>query len=263
MRQCKWIGLIAVGVMLASGSAQAAPVSRPVAATLSLAIQGLAPITFSSSSSISVDEATSQLLYPAGMIQLATTIVVPVTASTAIAQLKASSLSNVSGTFSPGGALSQASGETCPPAGGEACVVGGGIGGVMALTGTILVSVIPGVVVIPVNVNAAGVGQGGATTSPFTFDAAPWTTKTGQVNTGANIVNLTGTVSTTGSQFSTVTPTFVLALGNQLPLFVNLTVAFTDAGGLPSFLGMPEPTALLAVGSVLGALALLSRRRRD
>jgi hypothetical protein len=246
--------------MLFAGSAQAAPVSRPVDVTFSITIQGLDSITLTASGSISVDEATSQVLIPAAVVTLATPVAVPVTASTAVFSITAQTVSNQSGTVSPLGASGVEA--ACPPATtGVACVVQTGIGGVVGLTGTINVHVVQNVVVIPVNLNAALIGQGGSTNTPFTFDAAPWTTKTGQVNVGTSVVNQTGSVSDTGSQFTLVTPTFVNALNNVLPQLSEWTLAFTDGGGLPSFMGMPEPTAVLALGSVLGALALLGRKR--
>lgn len=260
----KWIGLIAVGVMLTAGSADAAPVSRPVDVAVTITIEGIESISLSSSGSISVDEATSQLIFPAAVVTLASPVVVPVTASTAVGSITAQTISNQLGTLSPSGAAGIPGEAPCPPATtGIACVVQTGIGGAMGFTGTIAVHVIPNVVVVPVNLNAALIGQGGGTNTPFTFDAAPWTTKTGLVKVGGTTPTVTqvGSVSTTGSRFTIVTPTFVSALGNLLPQLSSFQVTFTDAQGLPSFMGMPEPTALLAVGSVLGALALLSRRR--
>ncbi|MGH0033442.1 MAG: hypothetical protein ACQGVK_00290 [Myxococcota bacterium] len=262
MRKCKWIGLIAVGVMLFAGSANAAPVARPADVSVSITIQGLDSIAFSSSGSVSVDEATSQVILPAALATLPTPIAVPVTSSTAVFSITASTVSNQAGTISPSGAAGISGEPACPPAAtGVACAVQTGIGGVVGFTGSVAVHVVQDVVVIPVNLNAALIGQGGTATDPFTFDAAPWTTKTGQVNLGTTIAATSGTVSDTGSRFTLVTPTFVNALNNVLPLFSTFEVAFTDAQGLPSFMGMPEPTALLAVGSVIGALALMARRR--
>jgi hypothetical protein len=242
----KLSGILAAVAMLAATSASAGLV--PTTGSLSLSLQGLAPIVINTSGTVSVSGST--VVVPAGYVALGTTLVIPVTASTAIAQLKVSKLSNLTGVFSPGKALADAPGETCPAASGQACVTGGGIGGAMALTGTIFVSVIPGVVVIPVNVNGAKVGQGGSTTSPFTFDAAPWTTGVASVNTGVNAAVTSGT----GSPFTLVTPTFVLALGNLLPLFTALTLDNVA-------IGVPEPGTLLLLGAGVAGLVAFGRRR--
>ncbi len=258
----KLIGLIAAGVLVAAGTVNAAPVDRPTDLSLSIEVQGLDSLTITGSDSVSVDETASTLVIPDAAVSLDSKIVVPVTATTAVFSLTAQTISNQTGTISPSGAANVTGTieDPCPADPGQACVQQTGIGGIMALRGAIRVHVVKNVVVIPVDLDAAGIGQGGATNDPFTIDAAPWTTQTGSVNTGGSTIQTTGTVSVTGSQFTLVTPTFVSALGNVLPLFTRYQVVFTDGNGLPEF--MPEPAALLSIGATLGALALLGRRRR-
>ena len=124
-------------------------------------------------------------------------------------------------------------------------------------TGTIKVAVIPTVLVIPVNLNGAGLGVSGSTNAPFTFDAAPWTTGVGQVNTGVNVASLTGSNSNvSGGPITLVTPTFVLAIGNLLPIFAVLTL------GQGAHAPVPEPGSLLLIGTGIAGLALLGRRRK-
>ena len=248
MRRSIATGLAMLGLFI-GGAAQAAPV--PTGIILGVSIQGLAPITLAGVTTVSVTGST--LSIGAGAITLPAPLVVPVTGTTAINSLTAVKLSNLAGTFSAGGVTAQAPGELCGggPAAGTACNVGGGVGGTMGLTGTIAVHVIPNIVVIPVNLNAALLGQGGATNQPFTFDAAAWTTRTGLVNTGNNTVGLTGSVG----PLTLVTPTFVLALGNLLPIFGTLTL--TNSGG-----PLPEPGGLVLILAGIAGIALLRGRRR-
>ncbi len=74
-------------------------------------------------------------------------------------------------------------------------------------------------------------------------------------------VPTTGTINPTLSQLTLVTPTFVNALGNNLPVFASLTIRFSDAGGLPPFL-VPEPSTLLLFGAGTLGLWLAGRRRQ-
>ncbi len=235
-----------LGVVL-GGPAAAAPVTTH--ATLRIAIQGLAPITLFGSGTVSVTG--SQVVVPAGLVAQVGTLIIPVCGTTAVSSIVATGIGNLAGTFSPGGVTAQAPGELCGsgPAVGRACNVGGGIGGVMGLTGVVAVHVVPHVVVIPVDLNEVLLGQGGSATLPFSIDAAAWTTGQGRINTGVGVVGSQGA----RVPFSLVTPTFVSALGNVLPIF-----AFFQIG---DSLPIPEPGAAAALAIGITGLTLLVRRR--
>ncbi len=239
--------ILASSLILLGGSAQAAPVAGNIIVTVS--IQGLAPISFSGAGVVSVSGST--LSIAAGAVSLPAPIVVPVTATTAVTSITAMTVSNQAGTFSAGGVTAQAPSELCGagPAAGTACNTGGGIGGVMGLSGFINVHVIPNVVVIPVDLNAALLGQGGATASPFTIDAAVFSTGAGAVNTGTNVLTAAGS----GAPITLVSPTFVLALGNLLPIFTSLTIS-----GLQP---IPEPNGLLLILTALAGTLAATRHR--
>lgn len=254
--------------------AQAAPVARPVNLTLTVVPPGpglrvlptgayVRGFTATAPGSVSVDSAAQQLGIASLAVSLSSSTGVIVDGSTAIASVSAFNLRNLSGVFSPGGAARGEPPCTGPPTGG--CVPGGGFGGTMGLAGTVLLQIIRNVVVIPLEFPPHVVGRGGTSvTSPdsFFFDGAPWTTAAvGSIYTivGSALEPAVGSIDPTGSRLTLVSPTFVQALGNQLPVFSFLTIEFTDGGGLPGF--VPEPTPVLLVASGLWLLVALVRRR--
>jgi hypothetical protein len=120
------------------------------------------------------------------------------------------------------------------------------------LNGVLNVHIVENVVVLPIDLDVLHVGQGGSGSSPFTFNAAPWTTRRAWVNPGSYSGTATFISGTnTGTSLTLVTTTFVQACGNVLPVFSTL-----------EFTGIPEPgmLALLAVG-VAGLVATGATRR--
>lgn len=246
------IGLLLACGLLLSSAAHAAP--RTTGAVLGVSIQGLAPLSNTGPGG-TIDVTGTTVTVPAGIVALAGPLTVPVTGASAVQSLVITKLSNLSATFSLGGVTAQSPAEVCPgggPALDVACNAGAGIGGAMALTGTVFVHVVPHIVVVPVNLNAARVGQGGVGAGAFVTEAALWSTGVGLVNTGNNVV--AGNVAT--SPLTLVSPTFILALGNLLPVFASLiltNIAVPEAG----------PSLLLVVAAASGAiLAGRPRRRR-
>lgn len=245
--------LVAFTSLLLAGPASAAPVVTNL--VLGVSIQGFAPLTAAGAGSIDVIGST--ITVPAGLVSLGSAIVVPVTGSTAINSLSITKLSNLSATFSLGGVTAQAPGEVCPggiapagPLGGLACNVGGNLGGLMGLTGTLAVNVVPTIVVIPIHLSG-NLGLGGSTNSPFYFDSAGWTSGTGLVNTGVTTVSAHGT--STASGFQLVSPLFVSACGNVLPIFASFTAS--------SLAAVPEPAYWALVWFGLLGIVVLTRRR--
>ncbi len=243
-----FFGIVAAWSLLVSGVVQAAPVATNIIFTLT--IQGLSPISFSEVGTVSVSGSTVSIA--AGTVSLPAPVVVPVTSTTAINSIAAMTISNQAGTFSAGGVTVHAPGEVCGGgvAPGIACNTGGGVGGAMGLDGFVNVFT-PVIVPIPVDLNAAQLGQGGATASPFTIDAAVFSTGVGAVNSGTNIVTLAGA----SGPLTLVSPTFVSVLGNQFPIFTTIT--FTNVS-----LPVPEPGSLLAMATGFAGLLLLASRRK-
>lgn len=225
-----------------AGTATAAPIGMTGTLTIDF---GLAAITLSGSGT--VDSTGGSLSVPAGFFLQAGPVIVPVTAVTAVASLSAAGISNLSGTFASGGVTSQIPSEVCSsPGPSEACVSGGGIGGQLALAGTINIVIIPNVVVFPIGLGDSLIGVGGATNSPFSFDGAPWTTQ--QVFwSPAN----TATGSNSGGSLSLVAATFIIACGNTAPAVATIT--------LTSLVPEPENLLLIALG-VTGIVATMRGR---
>ncbi len=271
-------GLLLLAALAGVGPAAAAPVLRPADLTLTVVppFPALRVLPFGdyvrgfvarASGSVSVDPGAGQLGVAAGALSLPSATGVIVDNTTAIASVSMFNLRNLSGVFSLGGATARAPVGEAPctgvPTGG--CVPGGGFGGTMGLSGTLNIQVVPNVVVLPLVFQPELVGRGGTTVTPsgFFFDGAPWTTAAvGSLYTifGSALEPAVGSVDPAASRITLVTPTYIQALGNQLPVFAFLTIQFSDGGGLPEF--VPEPTAIVLLATGLWLLRAISGRRR-
>lgn len=248
----RWLGTwLAGGVLaLAAASAQAAPVHTGV--TLSVSIEGLAAVTVTGSGTVGVSGST--VAVPAGLVAQPGPIVVPVTAATSVQSISASGIANLAGTFSLGGITGQLPAEVCASAApGEACNAGAGVGGAMGLTGTIRVTVLDPIYAAPLALDSLGLGQGSAVTTPFLVDNAGWTTGRAFVRTDDTAASsVQATVTGAAAPLRLVTPTYLNALGNLLP--VTATLTFWDVSLVPE----PGAMGLLAAG----ATGLVAMRRR-
>ncbi len=266
----KLSGIACAAVLLTAGTANAAPI--PANLSLTVTIQNIGSVAIAGTGIVSV---TGGSLSVPAALSLATTINLPVTTTTAVVSvIGKKGIDQLAATFSPAGVPAA---ELCPagltP---RACVTGGGtLGGPMALSGTVSVN-LGGGVIIPINLGAALVGLGGTTTQPpvtgFFFENGVWTNGTAviqftTVTTGTTLVlgmtfSSMGTVAQTvtamgsgtalspGNTVTLVTPTFVLALGNKLPVFATFTVQL-----------IPEPGTLLLLGTGIVGLAAVGRRK--
>jgi len=290
MRKLFGIFTSAALLLATAGAADAALTTRTAKTTLLIGIQGVGTVPVSGTGTVTVDTTTGGALFlkkGAGIVNLASDLSVPITGTTAIKSIIAKAgLGNDAGTLSLGRVTSTQPAEVCSVNDielNEACVTGGSLGGSQGLIGTVSVNL--GALTIPLALGDSPVGRGGTAVIPntaggFFFDGAPMTLGSGLVQfqtttilqTDMNmqfttpIRNTTitqtltvasqGTVQTAGgqvSQLTLVTPTFVDALGNALPVFVRERFEFQ---------AIPEPGTLLLIGTGVAGLALLGRRRR-
>jgi hypothetical protein len=244
-RSASPIVAILVSLLLA-GPAAAAPIA--VNATLRIDVFGFGGFQVAGSGSIDVSGGVYTI--PAGLLSVAS-LTVPVTTTSAVNSLVVTGIGNLAGTFAPLGVTTQAPAEICPVAPlGQACVSGGGLGGIMALTGVINMHVVPHVLVIPVGLFDMRIGQGGSTGTPFTADGAPWTTGTARIGiTGGPVSTLGGVM---GGSLSLVSATRVFLVSQLLPTTARLTLTPL----------VPEPTGLTLVAIGVAGLVLLARSRR-
>lgn len=253
-------------VLLSSDArpAAASPIAQLRSLDLRLAIQGLVDIRVSSIGSVAVDPDTGAMTVPAGAVAADGPIVLPVTGTTVAHHVTVTGLANRTGVFSMGGVTNQAPQEICQPFDGWddanlACVEGGGFGGVMGLTGTLIVWVIPDSVYITVDLAQIGLGVGGSTNWPFTFDAAPWTTRTGVIFSfpaSGGYQELT----IAGGPGRLVSPTFVHTfIGVDFPIISGLGSVGLTVGAV----AVPEPGSAILLGlGGAGVFGLAASRRR-
>ncbi len=276
------IAILSFLAALTASASHAAPVLRPANLTLKIEIgRGvggpIGTVSVGGTGSVSVDPGAGLAIVPAAL-SLASTVSLPVTTTTAVVSIVGrAGIGQAAATFSVGRATGVSPGEICPagvtP---RACIAGGGINGGMALFGTISVN-FGGGFTVPIDLGAAMVGQGARVTIPpltgFVFENGVWTTGAAVVQfttitTGTTLVlgmtftsmtsgapatlSRTGTGSglLPGQQITLVTPTFLLAAGNKLPIFSSLTIQV-----------VPEPGTLALLASGVAGLALLARRR--
>jgi hypothetical protein len=264
--------------------ATAAPVSRPVDLRFRLGVYG--PFSFDwyhytpggfletasieidlqASATISVDSAAGTMRLDPGVIQLSSPVTWFQTATTAFSSARISQLTNLTGTFAVGGGAGLPGEPPCPLSGAGACVPQTGFGGVMPLSGTYFISVVPTLVVIPVALSPFG-RSGTTTVASFTYDPAPWTVGTARVTLPPNTTGSAFTVTTQGfvgaDAFRLVAPMYVSNLIGTVPYFGYLDVEFTDGLGVPGFVSqtVPEPGAALVLGVCLAAGLVVVRRR--
>jgi hypothetical protein len=242
-----WV-LVVIGSTTPARDAHAAPIARTVdfqwrvAFPIAWALLPTPVEIGSGTGNVSVDDAGQSIALAPFALSSSDPVAIPVTTTTSVASLTLPGVGNLAGSFANGGVTAMAPGELCPtasPMARMACVRGGSLGGPMALSGTLNIHVIPNIVVIPVNLDAAKIGQGGTATTPFTFDAAPWTLGTGVVfDDTAATHEIHGSVDFAGSSLRVVTPTYVLALGLVAPPVFDLQIRFVDGLGLPSWIGL-------------------------
>lgn len=249
---CKALATLALAL---AGSARAGPVTTDVQLVVQIADER--PIVFTGSGTVTVSGDTVHV--PAGLIS-ATSIPVPVSAVSAYySPLRLNNLSNQAGVFRPDGVATQAPSEICPGSGnaaaGFACNVGGGVGGVMALEGTLVVPVVPPFITIPHVLSDMHVGVGGAATNlPFAVDAAAWSTGPGRIGTAnASLTPAYGNPS----GLTLVTPIFLRnspfndGWGDLIPVTATLWLADVQL--------VPEPTSIVLVAVGVAGLLLVRR----
>lgn len=258
----KLCGILAVGAMLvAGGTATAAPVVTTATLSIDLgalggfALTGTGTVSIVGTGNIGNTASTitgSQIIVPNGLLNLTSTLAIPVTPgqSTLVSSvILKPGLGNGAGSFVS--VFTPTAAEQCPVAQGDACVVGGGKGGLMPIVGTVT-AVLAGGIKAPVPLGAFGIGVGGGGAAGLLAGfGAPWTTGQGQVVTTTTTAVSTGDPN---APLTFVTPVFVSALGAALPIFAKFSLSGIE-------MKVPEPGTILLLASGLAGLLVASRRR--
>jgi len=252
------LALLFAGALLCMGSpAQAAPVQTTATLTVDLgalgsfAITGSGTVDVSGSGSISAVTtggapiSGSQIAVPGGLVLLPTTVTINLTPNQTTLVTKIilnPGLGNATGTFVSG--FVPAAGEQCPVPGDQACVVGGGRGGIMPVVGTVTA-------LVGINLANFGIGVGGGASGLIAGEGAPFTTQTGQaVSVNGNVSSAVGS---SADPITFVTPVAVNAFGNSLAIFAQFSLSGIGVA-------VPEPGTLLLLGAGIAGLAVASRR---
>jgi len=259
----KLFGLLAVGALaLATSAASAAPVATGAAIRVDLgalgsfSVPGGGNVDLLGTGDINGGGLTgNQVVIPEGLVSLPSTITIVPNSTLVNSVVLNAGIRNLAGTVSLGGITAQAAGEVCASPGmNEACVSGGGVGGILPLAGQVTANI--GGILAPVNLQDLNIGAGGSINAGlFTGDAAPFTTGTGLAAT-ANNMAVTSTQGS-GNPLTLVTPVFlgVPLFGTALALFAQFELTNLTVGAVP------EPGTLLLLASGVAGLALAGRRR--
>jgi len=256
----KLLGLLVVGGLAMGGSvASAAPVNVEAKVRVDLGalggftITGVGDVELTGTGSINLGGVTgSQLAVPAGLVTLASQFSIPLTPnqSTLVTNIVLNpGLGNAAGSFQTG--FMPTANEQCPVATGQACVVGGGAGGIMTIQGTVTATLAGGIMA-PVPLGQLGIGAGGgAVVGLIAGEGAPFTTGVGQAQTTATANGPPVSTMGTNDPLTFVSPVFVSALGAALPIFVQFEIIPT-----------PEPGWVSMFGAGIVGLVIASRLRR-
>jgi hypothetical protein len=243
--------LVALATVTWASASWSAPIERPVEFEWNLSIlAGIASLEVptrlgSGTAALSVDDAGRSIVVVSDALAFTSPVIIPITSTTSVASLTMTGIHHAAATWGADRVAATAPQEICPatpPATSIACVEGGELGGQMGLDGVLAVHVIQNIVVIPVDLMAAGVGRSGSTNTPFTMDAAPWTLGNGRVLASTQTFSVAGATDRAAGSMRLVTPTYVNALGFLTPPVFDLQISFVDGLGLPGWVGQ-DPTA--------------------
>jgi len=260
-------GLLAAAVLVAGAlvvggePASAAPVNTDAVVRVDLGalgsftVPGAGVVDITGEGMISGDGVSgSKVVIPEGLVSLPNTVTIVPNSTLVNSVVLKAGLRNLAGTISVDGVNAQAAGEICTSPGmNEACLAGGGVGGILPLAGEVTANI--GGILAPVNLQGLNFGAGGAiATGLFTGDAAPFTTGTGLAATANNMA--VTDAQGLGDPLTLVTPVFlgVPLFGTALALFAEFELTNVT---------VPEPgSILLQMAGLAGLVAVALWRRR-